>query len=205
MAPEMSYEPKSYNDKSFLTDGWHPAFLLAITDEATPESWKMREQSPRMWRWNFAVWQTPEAVTQHQPERQSAPSSQKFTPKGRQPASKAYAWTSALLQRQIPPGERVNLDPMMPLPCRVKVMRNGDYANILDLEPWPDGMQYRTPEMCQKLQAFSEQGGTPPTQGSTQSPPHTPAAAAYVAQHPGMQAWGGQATPPATTGTRPSF
>lgn len=198
--PDMTYQPIAYNDKSALTDGWHPAYLLAITDEPTPESWKMFAQSPRMWRWHFCVWATPDQITQQaQPERQSAPSSQKFTPKGKQPASKAYAWTSALLQRQIPPGECVNLDPLMPLPCRVKVSRNGEYANIIDLEAWPEGTQQLTPEFKHKLVQFYEH--PTPAVASTGSPAQTPQAAAYVPPPPpvapGMQSWG-------TTGTQTS-
>lgn len=185
--PEMGYETKSYNDKSSLTDGWHPAYLVAITDEETPEGWQMKAQSPRMWRWHFAVYATPEMIAQHQPEHQSAPSSQKFTPKGRQAASKAYLWTCELLQRQIAPGERVNLDPLMPLPCRVKVSRKDEYANIVDLEKWPEGTQYLTAVLHQELQHFLDQ--TAPPAGSTSSPAHTPQAAAYVPPQPGMQSW----------------
>ena len=185
----MTYEPKVYNDKSALTDGWHPAFLLAITDEPTPESWKMYHASPRMWRWQFAVWAKPDDIAHLPPERQSAPSSQKFTPKGNQPASKAYAWTTALLQRQIPPGESVNLDPLMPLPCRVKVQRNNEYANIIDLEAWTEGTPYVTPDLKARLQQFLDAPPPPTAQGSTQSPVHTPAAAAYAAaasRHAGL-------------------
>jgi hypothetical protein len=207
--PSMVYEPKVYNDKSTLTDGWHPAYLLAISDEPTPESWKMYAASPRMWRWAFAVWPTPDAITQGPPERQSAPSSQKFTPKGRQPASKAYAWTSALLgNKQILPGESVNLDPLMPLPCRAKIERNGEYANIIDVEPWPDGTAYLTPELRAKLQTLLDQGSPPPTAASTQSPATTPAAAAYVPPPPpGMQSWGqpAPASTPAVSPDRPRW
>jgi hypothetical protein len=179
MAPEFAYEPKSFNDKSVLTDGWHPAFLLAITDEPTPEGWAMYAQSPRMWRWHFGVWATPEAIATQAPEHQSAPSSQKFTPKGRQPASKAYEWTTYLLGRQIAPGERVNLDPLLPVPCRVKVARKDEYANIKDLEAWPEGAGYLTPALRATLATLLEPGQDAPPKASTSSPATPPAAAAY--------------------------
>src|SRR5262245_12181321 len=152
--PQMSYTPKTYNDITALSAGWHPAYLLEMADEPTPESWKMYDQSPRLWRWRFAVWEVPTLIDRQKPERQSAVSSQKFTPKGRQPASKAYSWTAALLGRQIPPGEVVNLDPLMPIPCRVKVELSNQYANIVDVEPCPDITQYLTPAMRQSLAAF---------------------------------------------------
>ena len=98
--PEMTYTPQSANDKSSLTAGWHPAFLMEITDEPTPETWKMYAQSPRMWRWIFLVWEVPTLIPNQRPERQSAPSSQKFNPANTKArASKAYLWTSELLGR----------------------------------------------------------------------------------------------------------
>jgi hypothetical protein len=203
--PEMGYEPLSTNDKSVLTEGWHPAYLLAITDEVTPQGWKMAEQSPRMWRWHFAVWEVPTLIDRQAPEHQTAPSSQKFTPKGKQRASKAYAWTVALLQRQVQPGERVNLDPLMPLPCRVKVERNNDYANIVDLEAWPEGTQYLTEAVKQGLHNVLHGTASPsmPSPSPSQQTV-TPAPTQVPAQpQPGMQSWGNPApTPqPATTGT----
>ena len=135
--PLMEQKSQSPNDVSSLTNGWHPAYLLEITDEATPETWKMFAKSPRMYRWTFAVWETPAQMTMP-PERQSAPSSQAFSPKGRNAASKAYLWTTELLGRQLLAGEAIDLDPMLPLPCRVKVTRNEQYANIVDLEQWRD-------------------------------------------------------------------
>jgi hypothetical protein len=194
----MSYEPRSYNDKSVLSDGWHPAFLLAITDEPTPEGWKMFAQSPRLWRWHFAVWSTPDAIATQAPEHQSAPSSQKFTPQGRQPASKAYEWTCYLLARQIAPGERVNLDPLLPLPCRVKVVRKDEYANIKDLEAWPEGASYLTTALRASLATLLDAERQAPQTGSTSSPATTPAAAAYVPPQGGT----GVSQPTATaTGT----
>src|SRR5262245_31851053 len=129
--PEMGYETRSFNDRSALSNGWHPAYLLAIEDEATPQGWKMFAQSPRMWRWHYAVWEVPGLIGRQAPEHQSAPSSQKFAPRGKNgnPASKAYTWTCALIGHVIMPGERVNLDALMPIPCRVKIERNNDYAN----------------------------------------------------------------------------
>jgi len=201
--PSMTYTPKTYNDPSALSPGWHPAFLLEIADEPTPEGWKMYEKSPRLWRWRFACWEIPTLIDRQAPERQSAVSSQAFTPKGRQPASKAYLWTSALLGRQIPPGETVNLDPLMPIPCRVKVERATDpqYANILDVEASPDLAQYLTDGLRQQLAAFLATFG--------QAPDPALAPARPVPQ-PGLQPWGSvaPAPPPATppaSGTAPRW
>ena len=199
--PSMTYTPKTYNDPSALSPGWHPAFLLEIADEPTPEGWKMYEKSPRLWRWRFACWEVPTLIDRQAPERQSAVSSQAFTPKGRQPASKAYLWTSALLGRQIPPGETVNLDPLMPIPCRVKVERANEYANILDVEASPDLAQYLTDAFKAHLAAFLVTFG--------QAPDPAPAPARPVPQ-PGLQPWGSgtPAPPPATppaSGTAPRW
>lgn len=194
MAPEMSYEPRAYNDPSSLSLGWHPAFLLAITDEATPDGWMMHATSPRMWRWWFAVWSEPTLIAQVAPERQSAVSSQKFTPKGRQPASKAYLWTCALLRKQIQPGERVNLDPLMPLPCRVKIERKEQYANIIDVEPWPEGQTLVTPDLTAKLLALVTPPEEPPATHPVpaQTPPRPPV------PQPAVQGWGGTVAPSAS-------
>ena len=198
--PQMSYVPKSMNDKSSLTDGWHPAYLLAITDEATPPTWAMFPKSPRMYRWCFAVWERPEQVLAHEePERQTAPSSQAFSPKGRQPASKAYLWTAELLGRQIQPGEAVDVDPLLPLPCRVKVARNGEYANIMDLERWPEA-----PPLTEILKAGlrdtldREATGAPK---AAVTPPSTPA----TARPPGMQGYSPQLPPAGTQPARPRW
>ena len=184
--PVMSNTPKVSNDKSSLLDGWHPAFLLAIQEEDTPPSWKMAEKSPRMYRWKFAVWSHPDRIATENPERQSAPSSTTFSPKGKNPASKAYTWTAELLGRQIMPGESVDLDPLLPLPCRVKVSRNGEYANIMDVERWPEGAQALTPAL-KGLLAFLDtetadavHAPQPQAQPATQAPaqatlPGTPA------------------------------
>jgi hypothetical protein len=191
--PEMGYETRTYNDPSALTDGWHPAFLLAQTDEATPETWVMYAQSPRLWRWHFAVWEDPTRIAGHDPERQSAVSSQKFTPKGRQRASKAYSWAVALLGRQIPPGERVNLDALMPIPCRVKVERKDEYANIVDLEACPELTTYLTPELRLMLQivlARGSNGEGGPTPTRQPKPPQPPPSQA------GRQSWGAASQEP---------
>src|SRR5882672_3422258 len=64
---------------SNLTDGWHPAYLLHISEEATPGDWEMFKQSPMMYRWHFAAWESP-AYLQQEPEVQSGLTSTKFTP-----------------------------------------------------------------------------------------------------------------------------
>jgi hypothetical protein len=167
--PNFTYQPRSINDPSMLSEGWHPAYLLHIADEATPEQWTMYESSPRLWRWLFAVWETPQHVQATTPELQSVPTSQKFSPGGRYQPSKAYTWTCTLLGRAVQAGESVSLDAALPLPCRLKIRRvNGqgqpiEFANIVDLEPWPDGASLLTPELQQKLTTWfgMKQAGTP--------------------------------------------
>ena len=200
--PEMGYDVRSTNDKSNLVDGWCPAFLLQITDEATPETWKMYQNSPRMWRWHVAVWPVLQAIGTQAPERQSAPSSQKFTPKGTQRASKAYTWTCELLGRQVQPGERVNLDPLLPLPCRVKIERNGEYANLVDMEKWPDGQQYLTPEFKAQLAAFLS--SPPPPQAPPAAPAPQPVQPAAAPVAPAMASWGKPATGTPQPGAAPT-
>ena len=195
--PTMTNAPKVFNDQSLLTPGLHPAFLLAITDEATPEGWQMYEKSPRMWRWQFAVWDTPQTVTSDVPERQSAVSSQTFSPKGRQPASKAYAWTTALLGREIAVGESVDLDPLMPIPCMVSIERKNEYANIVGLFAWPEGAALLTPGLKDALAQFHQM---PPTVQKTVQAPPPPQPQGQPTPQPGRQTWGqGAPTPPKRT------
>jgi hypothetical protein len=186
--PVFTNTPKSLNDKSALTDGWHPAFLLSIQEEATPDTWKMYAKSPRMYRWRFAVWSSPDRIPLDQPERQSAPSSMAFSPKGKNPASKAYQWTTELLGRQILPGEAVDLDPLLPLPCRVKVERNGEYANIILLEGWKEGAALLTDELRQGLRDLDTAEAQVTPQGGTQTPPSWSSPGAVVAPA-GKVAW----------------
>jgi hypothetical protein len=169
--PVFANVPKVTNDKSALTDGWHPAFLLAIQEEDTPPTWKMYAKSPRMYRWRFAVWANPDRITLDAPERQSAPSSMAFSPRGKNPASKAYQWTTELLGRQIMPGESVDLDPLLPLPCRVKIERNGEYANIMLLEGWKEGAAYLTDALKHTLSHLDTAEETPGPQATPPPPP----------------------------------
>lgn len=199
--PNFTYQPRSINDPSQLSEGWHPAFLLSIADEATPEQWSMYESSPRLWRWIFAVWETPQHVQATTPELQSAPTSQKFTPGGRYQPSKAYTWTCTLLGRAVQAGESVSLDELLPLPCRLKIRRtNGqgqpiEFANISDLEPWPDGTSLLTADLRQKLTTwFAMKQETPtPAPAKVAAPRPSPAAAPSAAP----AGWGQPAPAPA--------
>lgn len=161
--PPFTYAPRTINDKSSLTPGMHPAFLTAIVVEPTPENWEMAKKSPFMLRWQFAVWESPQTLAAGvPPEKQSMVSSQAFTPKGNFQASKAYQWTSILLGREPAAGEQVDLDPLLPLPCQLMVLRTDklgkptEYAKLNGLFAWPDGGAYRTPEFCAKLAAFMD-------------------------------------------------
>ena len=148
----------------------------------------MYESSPRLWRWMFAVWETPPHVQGSVPELQSAPTSQKFSPGGRYSPSKAYTWTCTLLGRAVQAGESVSLDELMPLPCRLKIRRvNGqgqpiEFANIVDLEPWPDGQSQLTADLRQKLTTWFTM-----KQADTQTPAPAPARAPAPGGWPGPQ------------------
>lgn len=217
--PVFTYEPRTINDKSTLTPGMHPAFLLAIRDEEVPDGWQMKEKSPRMWRWVFAVWATPQDITNGvKPEKQSATSSQTFSPGGKYQPSKAYVWTCKLLGRKIAAGESVDLDPSLPLPCQVMVTRTKqdgtpiEYANLPSLEAWPDGLSYLTPEFRTALvrvleEAPATQAATPPVAQPqyaqpaqmTQAPPAQPQVQTGWSQTPQPQ----QPTLPGTPPPRP--
>lgn len=214
--PTMTYAPRALNDKSALQDGWHPAYLMEITDEETPEGWKMKPNSPRLWRWRFLVWAKPADIPTLRPEFQNAVSSQAFSPGGGgKSVAKAYSWASELIGHKPQPGEAVNLDALMPCPCRVKMERsttNPDYSNIIDLEnsedTWPEVAAYLANEAFKtQLLAFYAQGPEAPPDGSgTQRPappPPTqpPRAQAQTPPQPGMPVWGGIPTPAATVTT----
>ncbi len=189
--PPFTYTPRTINDKSSLTPGMHPAFLVAIVTEPTPENWEMAKKSPFMLRWQFAVWDSAQTLTAGAPpERQSMVSSQAFTPKGNFQASKAYQWTSILLGREPAAGESVDLDPMLPLPCQLMVLRTDklgkptEYANLNGLFPWPDGAAFRTPEFCAKLAVLmaAPREDAPPSPPAPQPQYARPAQAATAPQ-----------------------
>jgi hypothetical protein len=199
--PQFSYQPPSINDPSQLAEGWHPAYLLAITDEATPDSWAMYQASPRLWRWWFAVWPDPGQL-HHTPECQTSPTSQKFSPGGKYQPSKAYLWTCKLLGRTFSAGESVNLDELMPLACKVWVKRTNsqgmpsEFANITELQTWPEGAALLTPELRQKLATWlsmKRSDGGQETNARTASPPASASAPGWH-DTPVVQA---QATTPA--------
>ena len=149
---------------SALTEGWHPGFLLHISEEATPADWQMAKQSPTMWRWHFVLWEVPTLIDRQAPEHQSGLTSTKFSPKGKFQASKAYTWTKQMLARDIPPGQSVNWDTLYPVPCRVKVERTPgkDFIKMLDVEAWPEGQPF-TVSMAEPLRlARAEAVAAPP-------------------------------------------
>jgi hypothetical protein len=196
---------------SNLSDGWHPAYLLHISEEATPGDWEMFKQSPTMYRWHFAAWETPTHLTQ-EPEVQSGLTSTKFTPKSRYQASKAYTWACQLLGRTIASGESVDFDPLYPIPCRIKTSKDPgkDFIKITDVESWPEGQQ-PLPAMKDALLSLR---GTILQQPPPVIPPATaPAPAATpppvpVPVTPGLQTWGSvqeQAPVPTTPAAAPKW
>lgn len=158
--PVFSYKPRTFNDPSSLPDGLHPAFCVAVTDEETPDDWAMKEKSPRMWRWYFAVWDNPNVINSALPELQSTVSSQTFSSGGKYQASKAFVFACSLLNRQIQRGEKINIDELLPLPCQLYTTKRNkqgetvDGCIIKDLTPWADGTQRLSPELKARLHAW---------------------------------------------------
>lgn len=118
------------------------------------------------WRWSFAVGHTAETLTTVVPELVTAISSQIFS--GGKNPSKSYQWHVALLGRDIPVGEEVDLDPLMPFPCQVGVLRskNGqavEWAIVDALYAWEAGHALLTPELRAKLALWwkMKQAGEP--------------------------------------------
>jgi hypothetical protein len=186
---------------SALTEGWHPGFLLHISEEATPADWQMAKQSPTMWRWHFLLWEIPTLIDRQAPEHQSGLTSTKFSPKGRYQASKAYTWARQMLAREIFPGQSVNWDTLYPVPCRVKVERTPgkDFIKVLDVEAWPDGQPF-TVSMAEPLRLARAEAVAAPAPVipplDTPSPAPTQPAAPQ-ATPAGMQSWGTQHGAPA--------
>jgi hypothetical protein len=190
---------------SALSEGWHPGFLIHISEEPTPADWQMAKQSPTMYRWHFVLWEIPTLIDRQAPEHQSGLTSAKFSPKGKFQASKAYTWTKQLLGRDIPPGQSVNWDALYPVPCRVKVERTPgkDFIKILDVEAWPEGQPF-TQSMAEPLRlARAEAVAAPvPVIQPLETPPAVPPA---PPQSPpaGMQSWGTQHGQPAPQPVQP--
>jgi len=204
--PEFFYEPRSINDRSTLSAGWHPAFLIAIGDEAKPPTWRNVDIKPRIWRWHYAVWEVATLIGRQPPEHQTATSETTFSPgSSKFPPSKAWTVTRELLDREIQPSERINLDAIArqnPIPCRIKVERNGEWANIKDVEharkSWPDAAQYLTPEVRAYIAQLVAEIDT--AQATQTAPPTPPQPSPPQGPPPGMQSWGSPppAVPPQT-------
>jgi hypothetical protein len=187
------YTPQYFSEPSQLTEGVHPAFLMAITDEVTPPNWESAKKNPRIYRWHFAVLHNVETMGQYHPELQTAVSSQIFSG-GKQP-SKNYTWHCTLIGHEIQPEEEVDLDPMMPVPCQLFIGRHDktgkaiEYANIDKLYAWPDGYKVLTDATRQMLATWwrMKQAETPeppapaaqPPVPPVQAPPTPPAPPAY--------------------------
>lgn len=168
------FTPRTVSDPSNLTHGRHPGFLLAITEEAIPDGWAMQAKDTHMFRWHLAIWEHPDHLAQYAPEEQSAISSRAFSPKSKFQASKAYVWTCALLGREIPKGQGVDLDPLLPLACWCDVERvpGNDYCKIAALWGRPEG-QGQIPPLIHQLQA--QYTATSPAEALSLPPPVRPA------------------------------
>ena len=178
--PKQTYTKQFFSEPSELSPGVHPAFLVAITEEATPPDWDMFKSSPRMFRWHFATAHSVASVTTHVPELVSAITSKIFSG-GKQP-SKNYTWHCTLIGHEIQLDEEVDLDPMMPVPCQLAISRNKngkpvEWAIVDSLYPWPDGQALLTEEMKKKLALWWQMKQAPPAEA-----PSVPAAAPATPQ-----------------------
>jgi hypothetical protein len=204
---EMTNRPPV--NPSALTEGWHPGFLIHISEEPTPADWQMFKQSQTMWRWHFVLWEVPTLIDRQAPEHQSGLTSTKFSPKGKFQASKAYTWTAQLLRQQIAPGQSVNWDTLYPVPCRVKVERTPgkDFVKVLDVEAWPEGQPF-TVSMAESLQRARAEAVAAPVPVIPPVQAQAPSAPPQTQQPPpaGLTSWGtqhGAAAPqPVTSGTQ---
>ena len=200
--PEMTYTPRSsgnFNDRSQLKDGWHPAVLMQITVEDTPPTWQMATRWQHHYLWHFLVWDRPEHMTQTRPEFQNVITSPAFSPGGAgRTVAKAYAFTKALLGHAPLPGETINLDSLMPIPCRVQVERsekNAEYINIVALDNTADFPQIAavmTDDFKAHLLTFYQAG--PDT---TAQPPPATASPAWQQRAPAPTSPPAQDPPPA--------
>lgn len=115
-----------------LSNGWHPAYLVKVGSHATPEGWAM--QTPQYFRWYFAVWEDDVAQKQGvEFEKLDGISSTAFNDK-----SKAYRWVGTILNVTPKPGETIDLEPLYPIPCTVRLERvqkqDRVYAKITDVD-----------------------------------------------------------------------
>ena len=162
MPISFEYNPRTFSDPSSLPEGLHPAYLIQVVDEETPAGWQMAQKSPRMWRFFFATWDNPSVVATTEPELQSQVCSQTFSAGGKYPASKAYLNMKACLNRDIPRGEKMDPNSIVPLPCQLYISRYDknntpiDFANVRDVKPWPQGVALLTPELKARLMAWWE-------------------------------------------------
>lgn len=195
-----TFQPKTVNDPSNLTHGRHPAFLLAIMEELIPEGWESGKKDTHMFRWHLAIWEHPDHLTQYAPEQQSAISSRAFSPKGKFQASKAYVWACALLGREIPRGQGVDLEPLLPLACWADVERTpgNDYAKITALWGRPEGQSAIPPVVHQLRQQYVTVGTPAQAPANGQAPAPQPLPPAQQPPPPRPTTWGspGPATQP---------
>lgn len=200
--PVMTHTPQFFSEPSALIAGVHPAFLMAITEEATPPTWEMFKKSPRMYRWHWAVAHSVQTLDSFVPELVTAVSSKIFSG-GRQP-SKNYTWHCTLLGRVIAVEESVDLDPLMPLPCQLAISRTKggapvEWAIVDTLYGWPEGQALLTEPFRQKLALWwsmkqqatpSEDTAVPPPQAPALPPMAAPAPAPAAGTAPAQrQAW----------------
>lgn len=211
------FTPKTVSDPSNLTHGRHPGFLLAITEEPIPDGWAMGAKDTLMFRWHLAIWEHIEHLAQYAPEQQSAISSRAFSPKGKFQQSKAHAWASALIGHEIPKGQGVDLDPLLPIACYVDVERTpgNDYCKITALWGRPEG-QGAIPPVVHQLRQQYVTVGTPAPQaqlnGQAPLPPPPAPPAQQQPPPPRPVAWGSpgpapqppQGQQPVLPGTRPA-
>lgn len=214
--PKQTYTKQFFSEPSDLSPGVHPAFLMAIIEDATPPDWDMFKSSPRMYRWHFATAHSVDSVTTLVPELVTAITSKIFSG-GKQP-SKNYTWHCTLVGHEIQLDEEVDLDPVMPVPCQLAISRTKqgksvEWAIVDTLYPWPDGQALLTDALRKKLALWwkMKQAGEPegdrapaPTPAPTlppahAAPPAAPASTFYPSHAPAAGA------PQTATATRQAW
>ena len=132
---------------------------------------------------------------------------------GKFPASNAYLWAQELLQRQIPVGEVIDWDALLPFPCTIKVEHPGDadYVRVGALKPGPMGSSISNSYVRCSCSTAPRRNGRvrrPVPRGQAPASNGTPAPAAPVPPaDPNLRTWGSaqaSAPPPVGWGAPPA-
>jgi hypothetical protein len=112
-----------------LTDGWHPAVLVGISEHEKPENFLM--STPTLLRWHLVAWEDRDEID----EQSSAQKLDGTTSTAFSPRSKAFRWVKDMLGRKLEIGEDVDFDALLPYPCRIKTEENEKgFRNVIEFD-----------------------------------------------------------------------